>query len=245
MRRNPDAKGKVVELVNVPRWTQGEFDSLCAYYTGAMMLGTLFPEYAVEFGRATRIAVRSMSRDPLFRNYGDEDDRHVVARWFHHGENIDKVVTILNRNMKFENVSTRFECLDMDRRDRTFDTVVDSVDEGLPVMLGWDTEDYGCHAVLVTGYSIGRERWLKVKDPGGDKEEVSWDSLKAQQKGRGKFEVGVCREHKGPRPMKSVTDGTMPVVYQWTPKQEYERVVDLFADAGWTGLRLVRPWVQA
>ena len=40
MRRNPEAKGTEVELLNVPRYGQGTFDSLCAYYTGAMMLAT-------------------------------------------------------------------------------------------------------------------------------------------------------------------------------------------------------------
>lgn len=142
-----------------------------------MMLGTLFPEYEVEFGRATTKAVRSMSRDPLFRHYGDEDDHVVVARWFHRGENIDKVVTILNRNMKYERVATRFECLEMDLRNRPFHRIMCSIDEGLRVMLGWDTEDYGCHAVLVTGYYIGKEKWLRVNDPGGTSNEVSWDSL--------------------------------------------------------------------
>ena len=119
----------------------------------------------------------------------------------------------------------------MDRRERTFDdTIVGSIDIGLPVMLGWNTEDYGCHAVLVTGYWIGGEKWLTIRDPGGSTE-VSWNSLKAQQKGNGKFEVGLCSEHTGPRPMKSVTEGEGPVVYQWTPRQKYVRLKDLFAAA--------------
>ena len=235
-----------MELLSVPRWTQGAFDGLCAYYTGAMMLATLVPEYEAEFGRATTNAVRSMSRDPLFRQYGgDEDDRVVVARWFHRGENIDKVVAILNRNMRYEGLATRFEYLEMDLRNRPFERIKRSIDDGLPVMLGWDTEDYGCHAVLVTGYWLGREKWLTVNDPGGANSEVSWDSLKVQRKRPGKFEVGVCVNHVGPRPMKSITDDRMiPDVHQWTPQQKYERVVDQFADAGWTGLRRVRPWAQ-
>ena len=87
----------------------------------------------------------------------------------------------------------------MDRRERTFDeTIVGSIDEGLPVMLGWNTEDYGCHAVLVTGYWIGKEKWLKTADPGGGTE-VSWNSVKAQQKGNGLFEVGTVHEaHRAP-----------------------------------------------
>ena len=241
MRRSADAKGTAVELLNVPMYGQGMFDGLCAYYTGAMMLATLFPEYAGEFGRATSKAVKSMSRDPLIRNYGAKDDRVALAKWFHHGETIDTVVQLLNRLMKWEEVSTRFKCDPMDRRDRTFDWVARSVNEGLPVMLGWNTEDYGCHAVLATGYWIGREKWLMVNDPSGSNEAVSWNSLKAQQKGKGRFEVGYVDEHKGPRPMKSVTEDQLPVIYQWMPKQRYERVVDLFAAAGWIGLHRVRP----
>lgn len=218
--------------MNVPRYGQGTFDSLCAYYTGAMMLATLFPEYAVEFGQAMPRATKYMSLDPLIREYGLEDNRRVLARWFYHGETIKKVVKILNANMARQDVPTRFECIDMDRRERTFDeTIVCSIDEGLPVMLGWNTEDYGCHAVLVSGYWVGREKWLKIKDPGGNTQ-VSWNSLKAQQKGNGKFEVGLCRTHLGPRPMKAVTEDEAPVVYQWTPKQEYVSVKDLFADGG-------------
>lgn len=229
MRRNPEAKGTDVELLNVPRYGQGAFDSLCAYYTGAMMLATLFPEYAVEFGKAMPRATKYMSLDPLIREYGSEDNRKVLARWFYHGESIEKVVRILNANMGLLSDATRFTYMEMDRRERTFDdTIVRSVDEGLPVMLGWNTEDYGCHAVLVTGYWIGKEKWLKTADPGGATE-VSWNSVKAQQKGNGLFEVGLCTRHAGPRPLKSVTKDEAPVVYQWTPQQEYVALNDLFA----------------
>ena len=230
MRRNRDAKGKEVELLNVPWYEQGTFDGLCAYYTGAMMLATLFPEYAVEFGRAKSRTTKYMSLDPLISMYGNEDHRIVLARWHHHGETIKKVVDILNSNMENQSESTRFEFVDMDRRERTFDeTIVNSIDDGLPVMLGWDTEDYGCHAVLVTGYWVGKEKWLTINDPGGSSN-VNWNSLKAQQKGNGKFEMGLCQFHLGPRPMKAVTENDAPVVYLWTPNQEWVGVKDLFSE---------------
>jgi len=196
-----------------------------------MMLATLFPEYAVEFGRARPKATKYMSLDPLIQEYGSEDDRRTLAKWFYHGESIEKVVKILNANMEKQNEPTSFEFVHMDRKERTFDdTIVSSIDEGLPVMLGWNTKDYGCHAVLVTGYWLGKEKWLTVSDPGGSTE-VSWNSLKAQQERNGLFEFGLCREHLGPRPMKAVTEDGAPVVYQWTPEQEYVRVKDLFASA--------------
>ena len=170
------------------------------------------------------------TRDPFIAHYGWEDNRRVLARWFYHGEDIEKVVKILNSIMSFDEAKTRFECVELTRHDRTFDTtIVDSIDEGLPVMLGWNTEDYGCHAVLVTGYWIGKEKWLTIRAPAGS-EEVSWNSLKAQQDGRGKFEVGFCMRHLGPRPMKSVTKDETPVVYQWMPEQEYVPLNDLFAN---------------
>ncbi|MCY4015358.1 MAG: hypothetical protein OXG82_21930 [Gammaproteobacteria bacterium] len=221
MKRNPDAKGKAVELLNVPLYSQGTFDGLCVYYTGAMMLATLFPEYASEFGRANPKAVRLMSYDPLIREYperGQQDHRRTLARWFYHGESIATVVDIINQNVRRPGLSTYFEFVELDRREQTFDNeIVGNIEVGLPVMLGWNTKDYGSHAVLVTGYWIGKEKWLTVNDPSGDTN-VSWNSLKAQQEGMGKFEVGFCREHRGPRPMKSIqTSGSAPVVYQWMP----------------------------
>ena len=57
-------RGKLprVELLNVPSYRQGTFDSLCAYYTAAMMLSTLFPEYIRSFGEAARTrATRNVS----------------------------------------------------------------------------------------------------------------------------------------------------------------------------------------
>lgn len=234
MRRNPTAtKGREVELLNVPLYEQGTFDGLCAYYTGAMMLATLFPQFAVEFGMMkTKTSAKHMSRDPLIMEHGgDDDDRKVLAKWYYLGENIKKVVGILNTNMERRDTATRFEYKDRDRKDGTLNDIVDDIDQGLPVMLGWNTPDNGCHAVLVSGYWFGKEKWLTVNDPGGNTE-FSWDSLKAQQKRRGKFEVGRCIRHFGPRPMKSVTDGKTSTVYQWTPEQTYVSVENLFGGAG-------------
>ena len=124
--------------------------------------------------------------------------RRILAGWFYKGETIKKVVSILNANMGSQGEATRFEYLEMDRHEHRFDeTIIPSIDRGLPVMLGWDTEDSGCHAVLVAGYWIGREKWLTINDPGGSTE-VSWNSVRLQQEGRGKFEVGLCSRHLGP-----------------------------------------------
>lgn len=216
-----------VELLNVPDYKQGGLDRLCTYYTGAMMLATLFPALAAFFGEPKgERTTKRMSLDPIIRHYSNEDHRLVLARWFYFGEWIKKLVAILNAivdGMEGPARDTEFEYLRGNPgSDRTFHRIVESVNEGLPVMLGWDAEDYGCHAVLVTGYRRGKEDWLITNDPGGG-DEINWNSLKMQQ-GR-RFEVGLCADHAGLRPMKRITavQGETPTVHQWRTKtREYK-----------------------
>ena len=220
------------ELLNVPHYEQGAFDSLCTYYTGAMMLAALYPAFAVRFGQAKKTKVKTitkrMSDDPIISNYSNEEHPRILARWFYHGEWIEKLVSTLNAIMERDPVAdahTEFEYRQGNpSSDNTFRRIAESINDGLPVMLGWDAEDYGCHAVLVTGYRKGREDWLITNDPGGGGE-VSWNSLKAQQ-GR-RFEVGLCTSHCGLRPMKRTTvkQGEVPIIGQWsTSAQKYEAI---------------------
>ena len=207
-----------VELLNVPHYTQGSFDSLCTYYTAAMMLSTVSPKHSVRLGKAaTTKAAKRMSHDPIIQNYRDKDHRLTLARWFYLGEYVEKAVEILNRVMDEDGSSTKFEFRPETAHENTFHEVVaGSIDLGLPVMLGWDTLDYGTHSVLVVGYWEGKERWFLINDPGGDSQ-ISWNSLK-EQKLR-KFEVGLCKPdtYEGIRPLKSeqVDDHTSPTIYQW------------------------------
>ncbi|MDE0644695.1 MAG: hypothetical protein OXH84_00445 [Gammaproteobacteria bacterium] len=225
----PRKKSYTVELLNVPHYRQGEFDCLCTYYTGAMMLTTMFPRYDYLFRSGWSQRSRTskyFSDDPLMANFNpeskgnrkSEDHRLILSRWFSQGEYIEKVTEILNRIMSKENKKTKFEYCQETGHDNTYyDTLVGSIDNGLPVMLGWGTHDYGYHAVLITGYRKRKERWLIMNDPGGNKHsEVSWDSLKKQKTSN--FEVGLCNSgsHKGIRPVKRVTDGQNSVVSQWT-----------------------------
>ena len=210
-----------VELLNVPCYRQGTFDSLCAYYTAAMMLSTLFPDYGRRFGVAARKrATRNLSDDPLIKNYSkSEDHRLILVRWFYQGERVRKATTVLNNTMRVERHRARFVCTRETAHDNTFDKVIaGSINVGLPVMLGWNTPDYGDHAVLVTGYWEDHERWLLVNDPGGDSFQISWDSLTRQK--REKFQVGLCKpnSHVGYRPMmsKETADGSAATVYRWT-----------------------------
>ena len=70
-----------------------------------------------------------------------------------------------------------------------------SIDLGLPVILGWNTEDYGNHAVLVTGYWHGRDDWLLLNDPGGE-DRISWPVLAGR---RGQFAGSAYLQSKDAR----------------------------------------------
>jgi hypothetical protein len=55
-----------VELLGVPSYYQGTYDSLCTYYAAAMLLTTLHPEYHDFFGRGARYQrVGLKVEDPL------------------------------------------------------------------------------------------------------------------------------------------------------------------------------------
>ena len=115
-----------------------------------------------------------------------------LAKWFYQGAYVSKATTILNNIMRERGKPTRFRHQFESAHDNTFgDVIAGSINDGLPVMLGWNTPDYGNHAVLVTGYWEGRERWLLINDPAGDGNQISWDSLKQQK--TAKFEVGLCK----------------------------------------------------
>ena len=134
-----------VELLNVPAYRQGSFDNLCAYYTGAMMLSALFPEYTRSFGEtASERATKKLSNDPLIKNSGGKDHRRILAKWYYQGEYVSEVTKILNRITCLDNKGTKFTCQNKNAIVQTFrKVIVASIDFGLPVMLGWSTLDYG------------------------------------------------------------------------------------------------------
>ena len=210
-----------VELLNVPSFHQGSFDSLCTYYSAAMMLAALFPEEWGEFGfgEGRERTTKKGSNDPLINFYSNEDSRLILARWFYQGEYVKRAISILNKIMKEREIPTRFEYREETGHDNTFtDVIAGSIDAGLPVMLGWNTPDYGDHTVLVTGYWEGRERWLVINDPMDGADEMSWNSLKDQKTAN--FELGLCKPktHKRYRPMKraEAADGSPTTVGRWS-----------------------------
>ena len=123
-----------VKLLNDPHYRQGEFDGLCSYYTGAMLLATLYPKYESSFNEPmSERTSKFFSDDPLLSNYKKgEDVRLILARWFSQGEYIRRVTTILNNLMRKDKQQTRFRCQDETAHDNTFyDVIVGSIDDGL------------------------------------------------------------------------------------------------------------------
>ena len=224
------------ELLSIPDYRQGHFDGLCAYYTGAMMLAALYPQFAREFGElARRPSGRGQVDDPLIRQYKGSyrrrklgsDDRYVLAQWYYEGEYVETVMQILNRIMRDRDYGTRFVFARETAHDNTFRNIASSIDEGLPVMLGWSTQDFGDHAVLVKGYWHGKNDWFLINDPGGDRQ-VSWQNLKRDKNEN--FEVVRCdpEKHRGPRPDKVVTEAGQETIYRWVPEGEYQPIDEYF-----------------
>ena len=204
---NPRNNAQQVELLNVPHYRQGQFDGLCLYYAGAMMLASLYPRYSWNFGELVRKpGMRNKAHDPIFRHYAGEyreekpgsDDRYVLARWFFEGAHVTELSNTLNNCIKQSGETTRFHAREKKTNKATFFAIAESIDVGLPVLLGWNTKDYGNHAVLVIGYWHGKDDWLLFNDPSGDTQ-ISWQVLGRAAKG--KLEVLKCRPktHAGPR----------------------------------------------
>ena len=123
--------------------------------------------------------------------------------------------------MKHASEATRFRFKDREVTDETFYLIEDSIDKGLPVLIGWETDDYGNHAVLVTGYWHGDDDWLLLNDPGGETR-MSWQVLHSAAKAK----LGVVRcdpqTHAGPRPDKALTSsGGTVEIQRWIPQRRY------------------------
>ena len=226
-----------VELLNIPHYQQGDFDGLCSYYAGAMMLASLYPRFSVEFGELhAKRGRRNKAVDPIIQHFSGEyrdekpgkDDRYVLARWFYDGVYIKEVGDTLNRIMKHDSNTTRFRYKERKVNKGTFGVISRSIDKGLPVLIGWETNDYGNHAVLVKGYWYGDDDWLLLNDPGGETR-MSFQVL--HQAVNAKIDVLDCDPctHSGPRPDKAVhsTDGAMEI-QRWKAKGYYESLEEHF-----------------
>lgn len=227
-----------VQLLGVPWYGQGSLDGLCAYYSAAMMLSAFYPYKGSLFGESTAEKEVDFSiLDPLIANYKGpkrsgpqmslkEKDRKILSRWFYSGENLKPVTNTLNEICRDSPFSTHFKFELRSSHDKMFRDIRENIDNGLPVMLGWDTKDLGAHAVLVVGYWQGTQRWFSLNDPSpSGMNDVSWDMLKEIKKS--KFQMITCDRHYGPRPdklvigKKEIENGKKHITYRWTPENEY------------------------
>ena len=103
---------KKVQLLGVPLYFQGTHDSLCTYYSAAMLLASLHPEYQDFLGcGARRRKVGLEVDDPIVKYFPhsaqDTKDR-VLATWFYRGGSLKDVCRALNLSMTENKCDTRF-----------------------------------------------------------------------------------------------------------------------------------------
>lgn len=226
------------ELLNIPDYRQGTHDCLCTYYSCAMLLATIHPQYQEHFGVGSRRKKAGLVvEDPLIK-YFQRDSVNTtpdksLASWFYGGAHLHKAHQLLNRIMRKEGHRTRFTYIEETKHDNTFDNIADSIEQGLPVLVGWNTQDFGDHTVLVRGYEVGQQHWFLLRDPGGN-ERVSWESLKATMTTR----MGVLRinpeRHDGLRPDKLTSKNHERRLERWwhkNGKQGYFDIAELFASS--------------
>jgi hypothetical protein len=208
---------KAVKLLHLPEYTQGDLlDSLCTYNACATLLCAVLPQYKASVGQwSEHEDRRRKALDPLVKSAMrvGELPQHVIARWFCRGMYVREAHRLLNRAMLRDGHATRFLYREEDRSDRTFERIAQSIDRGLPVVVGWLTADLGNHAVVVEGYSRGHSRWLFLRDSGGD-ERITWESLRATMKTRLQVTYVDDRTHRGPRPDR---------VCEWTKRTGVQR----------------------
>lgn len=192
-----------VRLLNLPKFAQADLlDSMCTYNSCATLLCSIRPEYKVTIGEwSVHEGRRRKSLDPIVRSAlrPGELPQDVIARWFCRGLYVREAHRLLNRAMQRDGHRTRFVYREEPRHDRTFDRIAASVEMGLPVLVGWVTEDLGNHCVVAYGWSRGDSRWLYLSDPGGD-ERLTWESLRATMTAPLRVIYVDDRTHVGPRP---------------------------------------------
>ncbi|MCY1015890.1 hypothetical protein [Pyxidicoccus sp. MSG2] len=227
-----------VELLNIPDYRQGTHDGLCTYYSCAMLLATLHPEYQSMFGVGDRRRKAGLVvEDPLIKHFPRDGvnttSDKALASWFYGGSHLLTAKRLLNRIMRHDGHKTRFVHAQETKHDNTFDVIAESIDQGLPVLIGWNTGDFGDHTVVVRGYKISQLRWFLLRDPSGD-ERISWESLKATMTARMEVLRVNPATHAGLRPDKlSHVDDGWKIERWWHQdgRQDYFDVKELFASA--------------
>jgi hypothetical protein len=209
-----------VRLVGIRLREQGTHDSFCAYYAAAMLLCTLRPELDDDFDAV------HVKHDPLFSHLPRAPRRtleRAVADWLTTGVRFGPLARALNsatlprppkRQKKrkaiaaADVVKTRFRARRMPFGVRALDLLRESVDQGLPCVLGWESHELGNHTVLVIGYDRnarrGGHRWLRVLDPTRGQDIIEWGQL--ARVATAPAEIIWCASHDGMRPDRIIVD---------------------------------------
>lgn len=225
------------ELLGIPNYYQGTHDSLCTYYAAAMLLATVHPKYQNFFGRgARRQGVGLKVEDPLIKNFPRSkkasNDR-VLSSWFYGGAYLKDACKALKATMKEGGLDTQFKYKLYNHIMGTFDFIADNIGRGLPVMIGWNTVDFGVHCALVVGYREADRHWLILLDPTRGYEEVCWEVLKDIDKSR--LALVSVDYHDGPRPDRLTVDkGGSTQVDRWWPhagELRYHSIAELYKTA--------------
>jgi hypothetical protein len=208
-----------VRLTGIRLREQGTHDSFCAYYAAAMLLCTLRPEMDDDFDAV------DVKHDPLFSHLPRAPRRtleRTVADWLTTGVRFGPLARSLNETSKprlrktkhkprgdvGDHPKTRFRARRLTFGARTLDLLRSNVDEGLPCVLGWESQELGNHTVLVVGYDRyarrGGHRWLRVLDPTRGQDIIEWGQL--ARVATAPADVIWCVAHDGVRPDRVTVD---------------------------------------
>jgi len=184
---------QTVRLVGIVLRQQGTHDSLCAYYSAAMLLCALRPEMEEQFDAP------EVRLDPLYANLPRRKGRTLersVTEWLTSGVSLPSLCRALNAAA----VGTRFRY-----RKGGVDMVWlrEQIDSGLPCLLGWESREMGNHTSLVIGYehfARSRSRWLRLLDPIRAQDTMEWGQL--TRLATAPLEAVWCAAHDGVRPDK-------------------------------------------
>jgi hypothetical protein len=189
-----------VRLTGIALRQQGTHDSLCAYYSAAMLLCALRPEFEELFDAP------HVRQDPLYANLPRRRGRSLersVTDWLTSGVRTEALCTALNRAAADGSFRTRFRYREVPRSPATVDWIRAQIDHGMPLVLGWESREMGNHTSLVIGYEHfprSPSRWLRLLDPIRAQDTIEWGQL--QRLARRPLEVIWCDAHDGARPDK-------------------------------------------
>jgi hypothetical protein len=220
-----------VRLRGITLRQQGTHDSLCAYYSAAMLLCTLRPELEECFDAA------HVGGDPLYANLPRPRGRSLeraVADWLTSGVRLGELCRALNAACAHGETRTRFGFRTAGRGPATVEFLRAQIDRGLPCILGWDSRQMGDHTSLVVGYDRfggNGARWLRLLDPIRAQDTIEWSQL--SRLASAGLEIVWCEAHDGVRPDKLTVerDGEGALLDGRTRLERWEP-----ADARWRPL---------